>query len=238
MEPGHAGSRSARSPRSPDKSTPPNVNLLRQAAIGSCFGHRLGDARTARRDDHPLRWTVNSALRPLPASVGRARNRSLEIPEVLAAASAALTPQEPGSTASLRHRRGQRHRFQGFGPHEVASLRFDLRVCPALESSTQPGSDFGPFRVQAPAVGLVHAGLGCLVFGSAPARLDIGTRRLTLGPAVRVRRLRAVHHQGVPPSGGIPGGLWHVPARYQGVLPRAPRLKYQGQGLRRLTTAA
>jgi hypothetical protein len=91
-------------------------------------------------------------------------------------------------------------------PHEVASLRFDSRVCPALESSTQPGSDLGPLRVRAPAVGLVHAGLGCLVFGPAPARLAIETRRPAFGPQVKARRLRAVILRAPHLRMGFPAG--------------------------------
>jgi hypothetical protein len=55
VEPGHVDSRGAQFLRGLDKSAPPKVNLLRQAAIGSRSNIAFGDARTA-----PLRQPLAS----------------------------------------------------------------------------------------------------------------------------------------------------------------------------------
>jgi len=148
-----------------------------------------------RRDGHPLRWTVSSTPLPRPTSVGRACDGSLRFLRC----SQQLRPLRPpgawlhGTASAPPWTETSLPRPR---PHEALSLRFDSRVCAALESPAQPGSDSGPFRVRAPAVGPVPRWIGLpgLRTSSCPVRHQNTT------PDPRVSR------QGSPPPGGVPQG--------------------------------
>jgi hypothetical protein len=158
--------------------------------------HRLGDARTApsRRPPTSVDGQLDNVSRP--TSVGRVHVGS---PRFLRCSQQLRPLRPPGAwlhgTASAPP--WTETSLPRPRPHEALSLRFDSRVCPALESSTQPGSDFGPFRVRAPAVGLVPR---WTELDGLRTRSNLVRHRNTT-PGPRASR------QGSPPPGGVPQGI-------------------------------
>jgi len=157
---------------------------------------------------------------------------------VLAAASAAQTPQELGSTAALRLRRGRGFRFQRPRPHEASSFHRP-RSCARLLSRTHTSVRTSVH----PECEISAVGLAPRWTGSLPG-LRIGSCLVRHRyPSTGLRACRS----GSPLSGGAPQGHttfgWHsrrVVIRAGRVRRRnAPRTtpNYPGQGIRRLTTA-
>jgi len=192
-EPGHADSRQATGLLGARPRRQPNVNLLRQAAIGS--RSRIASATRGR---HPLSQPTASAAGQLdnaPSShFGGTRSQP-------------ATEDSRGARSSFGRPDTPRARFHGTAsapPWTRTSLPkasaarsavLPLRLARAprlLSRPHNPDRTSVPSECELQRLAWLHVGPGCLISGSAPAWLDTETRRPTFGPAVTAPRPRAV----------------------------------------------
>jgi len=224
-----SGTRTRRPSTSSVSSDPEQVDnaerqRLRPAVIGSRSNAASATRERHRWGDPPLRWSAlldTSGLSPprwAELATGHWRFLRCSLPPRRSRHPRSLVPRPCFGFAV-----DEDLASQGLGPTKRRLSAPTSRVRTALESNAQLGAGFGPHRVR-DHDGRPGSTLDPLARSSdRTRRVSRRIRRPTLGPVAKGLRPRAGLRRGVPPSGGIPDGPRHVPARYDGVLPRAPR---------------